>query len=209
MDLGLEIEQLHRELAELRQYVDSIPRVPATELGATVGEDIPVAGDTIPEIVDQTGELGTTGEWRDDGTVPGLALDEGGADDLASAGYRTLGFVADGGGQRVIFQAPIMVNEDGLGVELGAGLDVIDNALVALHDLLSASHGDTTAAAVQRGDVIIGSGATPKWTRLAKGTEGHVLTMGANEPAWAASSSHYHDGESGWESSGKVYAVYK
>lgn len=54
------------------------------------------------------------------------------------------------------------------------------------HSLLSATHDDTTAAAVVRGDVVIGSGATPKWTRLAKGTQYHVLMMGANEPAWAA-----------------------
>ena len=56
----------------------------------------------------------------------------------------------------------------------------------AAHNVLSATHGDTTADNVVRGDVIIGSGATPKWTRLAKGNAGEVLTMGANEPAWAA-----------------------
>jgi len=53
------------------------------------------------------------------------------------------------------------------------------------HALLSTSHSDVTAAAVVRGDVLIGSGATPKWTRLAKGTAGYVLTMGADEPGWA------------------------
>jgi hypothetical protein len=56
------------------------------------------------------------------------------------------------------------------------------------HDLMSATHADTTAAAVVRGDIIIGSGATPKWARLAKGAENYVLKMGADEPAWAASS---------------------
>ncbi|MFA5379480.1 MAG: LamG-like jellyroll fold domain-containing protein [Dehalococcoidia bacterium] len=61
----------------------------------------------------------------------------------------------------------------------------------ANHDLLSATHGDTTAAAVVRGDIIIGSGATPKWTRLAKGTANQVLTMGADEPAWAAAGAGY------------------
>lgn len=54
------------------------------------------------------------------------------------------------------------------------------------HAVLSATHNDSTAAAVVRGDLIIGSGATPKWTRLAKGTAAYVLTMGADEPAWAA-----------------------
>ncbi|MFA5378501.1 MAG: hypothetical protein WC455_22295 [Dehalococcoidia bacterium] len=59
----------------------------------------------------------------------------------------------------------------------------------AAHDILSATHGDTTADTVVRGDIIIGSGATPKWTRLAKGTAGYILAMGADEPAWAANAS--------------------
>jgi hypothetical protein len=52
--------------------------------------------------------------------------------------------------------------------------------------LLSAVHTDTTPAACVRGDVIIGSGVTPTWTRLAKSTPGYVFTMGADEPGWAA-----------------------
>src|SRR3990167_1623640 len=36
----------------------------------------------------------------------------------------------------------------------------------ATHDILSATHTDSTAATVVRGDIMIGSGATPKWTRL-------------------------------------------
>ncbi len=35
------------------------------------------------------------------------------------------------------------------------------------HNLLSAYHGDSTAAAVVRGDLATGQGAMPKWTRLA------------------------------------------
>lgn len=54
------------------------------------------------------------------------------------------------------------------------------------HEILSATHTDTTAASVVRGDLITGQGATPKWTRLAKGTQYQVLTGGANEPAWSA-----------------------
>lgn len=53
------------------------------------------------------------------------------------------------------------------------------------HSLLSATHGDTTAAPVQRGDLIVGQGATPTWARLGKGTTGQVLTMGTDEPSWA------------------------
>ena len=35
------------------------------------------------------------------------------------------------------------------------------------HNILSTDHGDVTAAAVVRGDLITGQGATPKWTRYA------------------------------------------
>jgi hypothetical protein len=53
-----------------------------------------------------------------------------------------------------------------------------------IHNLLSGEHGDTTSAAVVRGDIITGQGATPKWTRLAKGTVNQVLKGGTNEPTW-------------------------
>jgi len=53
------------------------------------------------------------------------------------------------------------------------------------HDLLSATHGDTLADTVVRGDLMIGN-STPKWARLAKGAAGTVLTMGASDPAWTA-----------------------
>ena len=56
----------------------------------------------------------------------------------------------------------------------------------AAHDILSATHSDSLTASVVRGDLLIGN-STPKWARLAKGTSGHVLTMGANDPAWTAS----------------------
>lgn len=52
------------------------------------------------------------------------------------------------------------------------------------HNLLSAYHGDSTAASVVRGDIIIGSGATPKWTRLAVGAATTYL-KGGTEPSWA------------------------
>ena len=52
------------------------------------------------------------------------------------------------------------------------------------HSVLSASHGDTTAAAVARGSLIAGIGATPKWEGLAAGAQGNVLVMGASEPGW-------------------------
>ncbi|OGS07029.1 MAG: hypothetical protein A2270_06295 [Elusimicrobia bacterium RIFOXYA12_FULL_51_18] len=51
--------------------------------------------------------------------------------------------------------------------------------------LLSATHTDTLAAAVVRGDIMIGN-ATPKWARLAKGAQYTSLNMGASDPAWGA-----------------------
>ena len=68
------------------------------------------------------------------------------------------------------------------------GTDVFwdDPPAASAHALLSATHDDTTADGVERGDIIIGSGASPTWARLSKGTAGYILTMGANEPAWAA-----------------------
>ena len=52
------------------------------------------------------------------------------------------------------------------------------------HTLLSATHTDTTAGTVARGDLVTGQGATPKFARLAKGSENNLLSMGANEPGW-------------------------
>lgn len=43
------------------------------------------------------------------------------------------------------------------------------------HQLLSATHPDTTSAAVQRGDIISGQGGSPTWTRLARGASGTYL----------------------------------
>jgi hypothetical protein len=65
-------------------------------------------------------------------------------------------------------------------------------ALAQTSALLSATHTDTTAGSVARGDTIIGSGATPKWAKLTKGSSGDVLTMGAEEPAWSAPSGGSH-----------------
>ena len=53
------------------------------------------------------------------------------------------------------------------------------------HAILSATHTDSLADSVVRGDVMIGN-STPKWARLAKGTSGYALIMGANDPAWTA-----------------------
>ncbi len=59
------------------------------------------------------------------------------------------------------------------------------------HALLDGSvDSDTTAGSVARGDLITGQTATPKWTRLAKGTANQVLAMDATgtDIIWAAPS---------------------
>lgn len=58
-------------------------------------------------------------------------------------------------------------------------------ALVGTHNLLSATHPDTTAASVVRGDVIVGQGATPKWARLALGASGTYLRSNGTDALWA------------------------
>jgi hypothetical protein len=52
------------------------------------------------------------------------------------------------------------------------------------HAFLSATHTDTLAAAVVRGDLIVGN-STPKWARLAKGSAYAVLTGDGTDTAWS------------------------
>lgn len=51
------------------------------------------------------------------------------------------------------------------------------------HNILSATHTDTTANAEVDGDMISGQGG--KWARLPKGTNGDFLQMAGGSPAWA------------------------
>lgn len=60
------------------------------------------------------------------------------------------------------------------------------------HNVLSATHLDSLTASVVAGDLIIGN-ATPAWARLAKGTDGQVLTLVSGLPAWAAAATTYTD----------------
>jgi hypothetical protein len=65
-----------------------------------------------------------------------------------------------------------------------SGLEFVASS-VAGHDILSASHTDSTAGAVVAGDLIYGDN-TPKWVRLAHGSDGDVLTLASGLPSWAA-----------------------
>lgn len=70
----------------------------------------------------------------------------------------------------------------------GANEKLEATALLAgmTHDLLSATHPDTTASAVVRGDLITGQGATPKWVALSLGGAGEYLRSDGTDAAWAS-----------------------
>jgi hypothetical protein len=53
------------------------------------------------------------------------------------------------------------------------------------HNVLSATHSDSTAGSVVRGDLIVGKGASPKWERLALGANGKYLKSDGNDVTWA------------------------
>lgn len=59
---------------------------------------------------------------------------------------------------------------------------------VTAHNLLSATHGDTLAASVVRGDVVVGN-ATPKWSRLAIGAAGTFLRSDGTDASWGVDGS--------------------
>lgn len=61
----------------------------------------------------------------------------------------------------------------------------LSGVAAAAHNILSATHSDTLAAAIVAGDLLIGN-ATPKLARLAAGAQYKVLTMGAALPEWSA-----------------------
>lgn len=58
-------------------------------------------------------------------------------------------------------------------------------AAVATHNLLSATHPDTTASTVVRGDLIVGV-AGPKWDNLAVGANGKVVKTDGTDVGWGS-----------------------
>ena len=59
----------------------------------------------------------------------------------------------------------------------------------APHTLLSTTHTDTSAAAVARGAIITGQGASPAWARLTVGSAGTVLRSDGTDVAWSTDGS--------------------
>jgi hypothetical protein len=74
--------------------------------------------------------------------------------------------------------------------------DAVDDSLLTIsgagvlnpHALLSATHNDTTAASVVRGDLVTGQGAAPntKWARLAVGAANTFVKSDGTDVAWGA-----------------------
>lgn len=60
--------------------------------------------------------------------------------------------------------------------------------IISTHNLLSLTHPDTTPATVQRGDLVVGQGASPLWKRLAIGAADTVLTSDGVDVSWQPSS---------------------
>jgi len=67
------------------------------------------------------------------------------------------------------------------GVITGGSVGVVPGIA---HKLLSATHDDTLAGTVVRGDLVVGN-ATPAWARLARPTIQSLLYMRSSDPAWA------------------------
>ena len=76
-----------------------------------------------------------------------------------------------------------LVNLDSRIARLEVGETITPGAPAGAHSVLSATHTDTLAAAVVRGDLVIGN-STPKWSRLAKGSAYAVLTGDGTDTAW-------------------------
>ena len=54
----------------------------------------------------------------------------------------------------------------------------------AAHNILSSTHLDALAGSVTRGNLIIGSGSSTKWTQLSSGSSGQYLGAGGADVAW-------------------------
>jgi len=74
-----------------------------------------------------------------------------------------------------------------LSLDLGTSWKTVAAGGAVNHNLLSATHPDVIAASPVAGDIIYAN-ATPKWTKLAKGTDGQVLKLSGGLPIWAAES---------------------
>jgi len=78
----------------------------------------------------------------------------------------------------------------------GSTLDISVGGGGSTHDILSATHTDSTAAAVSRGSIIVGD-VTPKWIELIIGANLRVLASDGTDATWIVlTASHIPDARS-------------
>lgn len=94
-------------------------------------------------------------------------------------------FTAKNGSGTTILGTTITAPVDGeiLTYQAGNWVNTAAGAAAA-HDLLSATHTDTLAAAVSEGSILIGN-ATPKWSELVIGSSGTLLRSNGTTAAWS------------------------
>jgi hypothetical protein len=118
----------------------------------------------------------TTGTWQ--GSVIGSSYGGTGFSTYAT------GDLLYASAANTLSKLPVGLNGQILTVSSG-NLSWATSATPTPHDLLSVQHSDTTAATVQRGDLITGQGASATWSRLALGSSGYILRSDGTDATWS------------------------
>lgn len=167
--LGLEraLQSTIREVEALRQATESVDTELTSEDFQAIKAELESGGSAE---LDLTNLLGVSAENMDVRFRVVIS-----APDPYDASYDT--YLLDAGGTYTLYQIDREQNPP-VAVQIG---------LTANHNLLSATHPDTVAAAVVRGDLVVGN-STPKWARLPKGTANQAFRMDSsgNDPGWGS-----------------------
>lgn len=161
--------------------------VPATPtFRALVNGDFPltgVAAGTYPKVTVNTAGLITAAAAQITLTtdVTGTLPMANGGTGVAVAGDDTL--LVGSGAAWVAQTLPNCPSPSALGYTQATNLFNCVTTGGPTHSILSATHTDSLAAAVVRGDLIVGN-ATPAWARRAVGTIGQLLTTDGVDTNW-------------------------
>lgn len=160
--------QCHVVFASENEGRDMVPKAGANACVLDTG-----GGDSIPRNCG--GVRGILQIWTDraEGDIPGVPSP------------RDIGqFPGEISEEQLVDHGPTHENggADEIGVGGLSGL-LADPQTPLAHDILSAFHGDTLAAAVSRGSLIIGN-ATPRWSELVIGGANLVLLSDGVDAAW-------------------------
>ena len=158
--------------------------VGAAGLDGEAGEDGLPGVPGLPGLAGVVGSPGLPGDEGDAGEAgpPGAKGDTGATGATGAAGAD--GAAGAQGAQGPLGPATFLAAEEGdegpIGPPGPAGTSAVS------HNILSATHGDSVAATVVRGDLIVGN-STPAWARLARGTvDGLFPKVSASDLAYAA-----------------------